>query len=354
MVSRDDDTKLKLVDFGFARKLGHPALAAGELIGTPQFVAPEVLERKPYDCKVDVWSCGCMIYIILSGYPPFYDLKQDALFEKIKEGRYSFHQQCWQHTSRDVRKFIRAMLTVDPAKRASARALLSHAWFTEKLESIDLTPCLRFLRAARARHQNLHFDDAGEIPDGPHSEPSEHADYDTQIEGRPIDTTGDGVADAIGYDTTGDGMIDALDTNLDGRIDTRCYDTTGDGQIDALDTNLDGKIDTRLYDTTGDGKIDSVDTTMDGKINVTLHDTTGDGRHDALDTTGDGRIDHALVDEGEAKPVQGGAVPQTHHKFDASFEQQDDPMPGCLLGCVGGPTGDADCSDVDALDPGAP
>ena len=68
---------------------------------------------------------------------------------------------------------------------------------------------------------------------------------------------------------------------------------------------------------------------MDGKINVTLHDTTGDGRHDALDTTGDGRIDHALADEGDAKPFRGGAVPQpeTHHVFKASLDEpEDDPL----------------------------
>ena len=56
-------------------------------------------------------------------------------------------------------------------------------------------------------------------PTGPHANPAEHADYDTQVEGLPVDTTGDGIADAIGFDTTGDGNVDALDTNLDGRVD---------------------------------------------------------------------------------------------------------------------------------------
>eukprot|EP01043_Picozoa_sp_COSAG02_P062114 COSAG02_NODE_8492_length_2551_cov_1.455954_2_plen_197_part_00 len=103
--------------------------------------------------------------------------------------------------------------------------------------------------------------------------------------GVEVDTTGDGVLDAVGYDTTGDGQLDAFDTNRDGRIDA--LDTTGDGRLDAIDTTGDGKVD--AFDTTGDGKIDARDTTADGKLDA--FDTTGDGKMDAFDTTGDGKID---------------------------------------------------------------
>ena len=80
--------------------------------------------------------------------------------------------------------------------------------------------------------------------------------------GVEVDTTGDGVFDAIGYDTTGDGKLDSFDLNRDGKIDA--MDTTGDGRLDAFDTTGDGRMD--AFDTTGDGKIDARDTSGDGKL----------------------------------------------------------------------------------------
>ena len=208
MVSKTDDAAIKLVDFGFAKeRLDGKELESS--IGTPSFAAPEVLCGRPYNDKVDVWSTGVIVYMVLCGYPPFYDKNQAHLYKKIKQGRYAFHAKTWGHTSLSVRDLIHKMLTVDPDKRASSAELLRHPWFSEDILHISLATHT-VLKASGLRYG---------APTGPHANPAEHADYDTQVEGLPVDTTGDGIADAIGFDTTGDGNVDALDTNLDGRID---------------------------------------------------------------------------------------------------------------------------------------
>ncbi|KAH8052775.1 serine/threonine kinase [Aureococcus anophagefferens] len=89
-VSYDDDSSIKLCDFGFAAKLtGTRSLH--QLCGTPGYVAPEILNRQPYGKEVDMWSIGVLTYILLGGYPPFYDDDHEQLYERIKAGVYEFH-----------------------------------------------------------------------------------------------------------------------------------------------------------------------------------------------------------------------------------------------------------------------
>ena len=85
-------------------------------------------ERPPYNELCDIWSAGVIVFILLGGYPPFYDDNRKALFGKIKRGEYEFHEQYWGEVSPDAKDLISQMLTVDPAKRPSAATLLQHPW----------------------------------------------------------------------------------------------------------------------------------------------------------------------------------------------------------------------------------
>ncbi|KAH8058872.1 serine/threonine kinase [Aureococcus anophagefferens] len=81
------------------------------LCGTPGYVAPEILNRQPYGKEVDMWSIGVLTYILLGGYPPFYDDDHEQLYERIKAGVYEFHDDFWCKISYEAKDFINALLT---------------------------------------------------------------------------------------------------------------------------------------------------------------------------------------------------------------------------------------------------
>lgn len=98
--------------------------------GTPGYVAPEVLAQKPYGKSVDVWSIGVISYILLCGYPPFYDENDANLFAQILKGEFEFDSPYWDDISEDAKEFIRQLMCVDVDKRLSCEEALQHAWIT--------------------------------------------------------------------------------------------------------------------------------------------------------------------------------------------------------------------------------
>lgn len=78
-------------------------------MGTPYYIAPEVLKRK-YDEKCDIWSCGVILYILLCGYPPFDAKTEDKIMEKVAKGTYEFTSIEWEEVSKEAKEFIRKML----------------------------------------------------------------------------------------------------------------------------------------------------------------------------------------------------------------------------------------------------
>lgn len=155
LMSDKDDSSIKIADFGFAKRIDE--LAAKETAcGTPGYVAPEILRGDKYGAEVDVWSMGVICYVLLAGYPPFYDEDQKKLFRKIKEGRFHFHEDYWCNTSHEAMDLIRKMLTVDQTKRWTAAQLLKHPWITmvdENLASRDLTGSIQVMRKFNARRR---------------------------------------------------------------------------------------------------------------------------------------------------------------------------------------------------------
>lgn len=96
--------------------------------GTPCYIAPEILKREYYGKPVDMWSAGVCLYILLSGYAPFYDEDQRRLFEKIKKGQYCFDEDAWGDISPEAKHLIAGLLQLDPAKRLTAAEALRHPW----------------------------------------------------------------------------------------------------------------------------------------------------------------------------------------------------------------------------------
>ena len=130
LVSDDNDSAVKIADFGFAKKVLTPKSLSTQC-GTPGYVAPEILEGTPYDTKADMWSVGVILYILLGGYPPFIENNQRELFRKIRRGDFEFHEEYWGAISADAKDLISSLLTVDPTKRLDAKQALRSPWMVE-------------------------------------------------------------------------------------------------------------------------------------------------------------------------------------------------------------------------------
>lgn len=137
----DNHTKkwpVKLTDFGFSEKI-RPDELLHDAIGTPLFVAPEILKGEGYDCACDMWSLGVVMYLVLCGYPPFpiYDDPQ-KLTNAIINGDYSFPAGEWTHVSSDAKSIIRDMLQVNPQKRLTPAEALARPWILMAQSTADL------------------------------------------------------------------------------------------------------------------------------------------------------------------------------------------------------------------------
>ena len=153
--SEDNDSAIKIADFGFAKRVLTPNSLTTQC-GTPGYVAPEILEGVAYDTKSDMWSLGVIIYILLGGYPPFIEQNQRELFRKIRKGQYEFHDEYWGGVSKDAKNLISSLLTVDPAKRLSAKEALEHKWMLadgKKLAAQDLGTNLAEFKKYNARRK---------------------------------------------------------------------------------------------------------------------------------------------------------------------------------------------------------
>ncbi|XP_028917398.1 serine/threonine-protein kinase 33 [Ornithorhynchus anatinus] len=129
----DDNNEMKLnikvTDFGLAvQKLGGSESMLQTTCGTPIYMAPEVINAHDYSQQCDIWSIGVIMYILLSGEPPFMAHSEEKLFEAIKKGELYFHKKIWQSVSDSAKHVLKQLLKVDPAHRITANELLDVNW----------------------------------------------------------------------------------------------------------------------------------------------------------------------------------------------------------------------------------
>ncbi|KAE8281701.1 Calcium/calmodulin-dependent protein kinase type 1D [Larimichthys crocea] len=122
-----DGSKIMISDFGLSKMEGSGDVMS-TACGTPGYVAPEVLAQKPYSKAVDCWSIGVIAYILLCGYPPFYDENDSKLFEQILKADYEFDAPYWDDISDSAKDFISSLMEKDPAKRFTCDQALRHPW----------------------------------------------------------------------------------------------------------------------------------------------------------------------------------------------------------------------------------
>jgi calcium/calmodulin-dependent protein kinase I len=127
------DTEVKLADFGLSKIVGPQVMMTA--CGTPGYVAPEVLSATGYDKEVDLWSIGVITYILLCGFPPFYNEDLPQLFEQIMKAEYDFPAPDWDVISDDAKNFIRQILVLDPHKRPTSAEALQHPWMISNAQN---------------------------------------------------------------------------------------------------------------------------------------------------------------------------------------------------------------------------
>ena len=94
--------------------------------GTPYYISPEVLAGN-YDVSCDMWSAGCMLYILLCGYPPFYGDDNNEILAMVQKGGFDFDGEEWDDVSPDAKDLIKKLIT-KPERRLSAEEALQHKW----------------------------------------------------------------------------------------------------------------------------------------------------------------------------------------------------------------------------------
>ncbi|CAJ1971650.1 unnamed protein product [Sphenostylis stenocarpa] len=129
LVNKDDDFSLKAIDFGLS-VFFKPGQIFTDVVGSPYYVAPEVL-LKHYGPEADVWTAGVILYILLSGVPPFWAETQQGIFDAVLKGHIDFDSEPWPLISDSGKDLIRKMLCSQPSERLTAHQVLCHPWICE-------------------------------------------------------------------------------------------------------------------------------------------------------------------------------------------------------------------------------
>jgi calcium/calmodulin-dependent protein kinase I len=147
-----DNSPLKIADFGLAT-LMRPNQLMTVACGTPGYVAPEILRGVAYGKEVDIWSIGVILYILLCGFPPFYDDNNKKLFAQIVSARYSFPDPYWTNISPLAKDLVSKLLVIDPKKRLTCDEILQHSWMSEDGRNMSLDHFRPNMKSFNARRR---------------------------------------------------------------------------------------------------------------------------------------------------------------------------------------------------------
>lgn len=135
LATKSSSSPIKLADFGLATYI-RPGQYLYGTVGSPFYIAPEVLAGG-YNQAADVWSAGVILYILLSGVPPFWGKTKSKIFDAVRTADLRFSSDLWDHISESAKDLISGMLCVDPSKRLTAKQVLAHSWLRDSLHASE-------------------------------------------------------------------------------------------------------------------------------------------------------------------------------------------------------------------------
>ena len=132
--TKDDDSAIKVIDFGLSKICYTKNTGKIERLktkaGTPYYISPEVLAGN-YGKECDLWSAGCILYILLCGYPPFYGDDDHEILRMVSKGKFDFDGDEWADISKEAKDLIKKLIT-KPERRLTAQEALDHKWFKKQ------------------------------------------------------------------------------------------------------------------------------------------------------------------------------------------------------------------------------
>ncbi|KAK9810447.1 hypothetical protein WJX72_010861 [[Myrmecia] bisecta] len=160
LMTQEDNAALQLADFGLSTYF-KPGQKFKHIVGSAYYVAPEVL-RKDYGFEADIWSLGVILYILLSGLPPFWGDTEEDIFKMVLKGDLDFATAPWPEISDAAKDCVRKLLTRDPAKRPTAHDILQHPWLQQQgaapdrpLDSVVITRMRKFAAMGKLKKAAL-------------------------------------------------------------------------------------------------------------------------------------------------------------------------------------------------------
>mmetsp|Transcript_3676 Transcript_3676/g.10578 ORF Transcript_3676/g.10578 Transcript_3676/m.10578 type:complete len:478 (+) Transcript_3676:258-1691(+) len=302
--SSDPDAIIKATDFGLSVYFKDGEYFR-DIVGSAYYVAPEVL-RKRYGHEADVWSIGVILYILLSGVPPFWGDTEQQIFDSVLKGKLDFESKPWPKVSIEAKKLVSRILTMDPAKRITVPEILADEWIRENgsasdapLDDVVISKIKTFANMNKLKREAFRFIASCLSPD-------QVLELKNSFEKIDADKNGtisfDELRAALKSTFAGQGLeeeikslMQAADVDGDGMIDYAEF-LAATVQLSTLETDENLQKAFQHFDTDNSGSI-TLDELRNGLKSVKMGGTIMDKESleqliSEIDKDGDGKIDY--------------------------------------------------------------